>query len=674
MRRPGKRSADGRLEDRAAAKVVARASLEERPHDDAGDSRESDSDSAASRGSTVEGEYNRDVQLLRPSLQVTTSAQKASVMAEPVQNLVEVASPDPEPTALNALVPLVVAAGGTSARSTNATPGTTPSAQIAGDPNYGTYETISLGGTPTNVAISANGGRAFVVVGDSVKIVDIRDSGPLVSGTAVVGSSPNTVAASADGTRAYVTNSGSGTVSIIETALASGSAPTVLTPVVVGSSPTGIAVSANGNRAFVANTGSGTVSIIDYDKSLPLSLRTPKVTSVTVGSGPTSVATNSAGTVAFVTNSGGDTVSIIKYTGGTPTTVYVPVAVSPTSVKVSDSGTKAVVYSRGGIISVIDASGSVPVVTTVPGNHYSYVDRPGFIAISGDGRTAFVTEHDSGKVAIIDTANAGAVPKCASFGDYPHSIVALRTGTLAFTVAHNALYVVDVETAQASPVYVPANNNASEFQRMAINANGSRVIAVDNSGNLTAFYYSSNDSVDNPIDGTIRSWIGSLGTTFADLGYLTRNSALKRISDGLGLFTIWDSVRRGDLWEAVYDGVQYVAGGLEWLGRVPIVGLPAAAAGLFLDVTSYAIRDTLRNPPADLRTVASYVVTHPAGAFAGASNGVIGLVANTASHFIPEVVVKPVADGLMRVNNTIGDAVDRGIHNVFSGRWPWDNG
>jgi YVTN family beta-propeller protein len=239
--------------------------------------------------------------------------------------------------------------------------------------DYATVETINLGTTATNVAISGSGGRSYVVTGGGqVRILDTSGSTPVVTDTVTVGKSPFDVAANSDGTRAFVTNSGDNTVSIIEKALTGGAAPKV-TSVAVGTDPTGVAVNSSGTRAYVSNTGSNTVSIIDYSAPRPLSIfnnssGTPKVTSVAVGPAPTSIATNADGTIAYVTNSGGNNVSIIRYNGaGTPTVANVPVTASPRSVKVSGSGTKAVVYSDGGIISIIDAGSATPTVTVVPG-------------------------------------------------------------------------------------------------------------------------------------------------------------------------------------------------------------------------------------------------------------------------------------------------------------------
>lgn len=536
--------------------------------------------------------------------------------------------------------------------------------QTVGDPNYGKYATVSLGGTPTNVAISADGRRSYVLVDGRVEIVNTSDSPPVVTDTVAVGSAPSTIAANANGSRAYVTNSGSNNVSVIEKGLTFGGAPQVTT-VAVGSDPTGVAVNSSGSRAFVSSSGSDTVSIIDFDTSpLPLSLsKPPKVTTIAVGASPTSIAVNSAGTIAYVTDSAGNAVSIIKYSGVTPKVTTVPISGEPRSVKTSDSGTKAVVYSDNGIVSVINVSGTAPTVTTVPGNHYSYPSgagspnsADGFIAISADGSKAFVTEHDSGRVTIIDTANPGQAPIFANFSDYPHSIIALRDGSLAFTVAHDALYVIDSKTGQAYPVAIPADNDSSLFQRVAVSASGDRVIAVDNSGSLTTFYYSSGDGIStNPIEANIHLWIDSLGTVFDDLKVGGLGSALH-------VSVIFDDLYHLHFGQALYDTAQFAGGLLENSKFYPF-----QAVGVFLDVTSQAAQSIFTTMPA--AGLGQYIVSHPFGAAGGATSAVVGLVGNTVGHVVgvPQVTINALVDPAVKAINDGADTLD----NILHGHFPW---
>jgi YVTN family beta-propeller protein len=104
---------------------------------------------------------------------------------------------------------------------------------------------------------------------------------------------------------AYITNSGSNTVSIIDT-----TTNTVTTTVPVGIDPCGVAVTPNGQSVYVANTGSNNVSVIDT--------ATNQVTAtVPVGINPHGVAVTPDGQSVYVTNSGNysghdNTVSVIN--------------------------------------------------------------------------------------------------------------------------------------------------------------------------------------------------------------------------------------------------------------------------------------------------------------------------------------------------------------------------
>lgn len=71
-----------------------------------------------------------------------------------------------------------------------------------------------------------------------------------------VGSLPVGVIVSSDGSRIYVANSGSNTVSVIDTATNA----TVAT-VAVGSNPVDLAVSLDGSRVYVADLGSNDLSV-----------------------------------------------------------------------------------------------------------------------------------------------------------------------------------------------------------------------------------------------------------------------------------------------------------------------------------------------------------------------------------------------------------------------------
>ncbi|MFI7166554.1 YncE family protein [Rhodococcus erythropolis] len=125
--------------------------------------------------------------------------------------------------------------------------------------------TVPVGVSPGGVAISPDGGRAYVtnLGSDSVSVIDTGTN--TVAATVPVGGSPVGVAITPDGGHAYVTNLGSNSVSVIETAT-----NTVAATVPVGGSPAGVAISPDGGRAYVTNLGSNSVSVIEIEQSATL--------------------------------------------------------------------------------------------------------------------------------------------------------------------------------------------------------------------------------------------------------------------------------------------------------------------------------------------------------------------------------------------------------------------
>jgi YVTN family beta-propeller protein len=119
-----------------------------------------------------------------------------------------------------------------------------------------------------------------------------------VIATVPVGTGPFGVAANPAGTRVYVANSGSNTVSVIDTTTL-----TVSATVPVGTQPVGVAVNPGGTRVYVANNASNTVSVIDTT-TLTVSATVP------VGTLPVGVAVNPAGTRVYVANLLDATVSV----------------------------------------------------------------------------------------------------------------------------------------------------------------------------------------------------------------------------------------------------------------------------------------------------------------------------------------------------------------------------
>jgi YVTN family beta-propeller protein len=261
----------------------------------------------------------------------------------------------------------------------------------------------------------------------------------LLKQTITVGTGPLQVAVSPDGTRVVVSNSGDGTVSLINT-----STNKVIATIGVGSEPAGVVFDPTGTRFYVVNA-TGAVTAV----SLPANtVGTP----ITVGAYPLLAAIGPAGTQAagklYVTNFGtsgtGNTVSVIDTaTNQVTATVTLPApAVGPQAVAMNPDGTRVWVGStQAKTVSVIDTSTNA-VVKTLP-----LSTEPGFIGFSPDGHLAYIANFTADTVSVINTANY-LVTATIPVGDYPSGIAISPDGSVAYVTNQmgNSVSVVNTAT------------------------------------------------------------------------------------------------------------------------------------------------------------------------------------------------------------------------------------
>src|SRR5216684_4503527 len=192
-------------------------------------------------------------------------------------------------------------------------------------------------------------------------------------------------------THAYIVNTGSNSVSVIDT-----TSNTVVATVSVGGSPLEVAITPDGTRVYVTNGTDNTLSVIDTASNTV-------VATVGVGAGPTAVAITPDGTRVYVTT--GDAVSVIDATSNT---VVATVGVSGLGVAITPDGTRAYVATFGPV-SVIDTATNTVVATVVLGEDYQ--NSPIGVAITPDGTRAYFTNSGVasvsglGSVSVIDTAS-----------------------------------------------------------------------------------------------------------------------------------------------------------------------------------------------------------------------------------------------------------------------------
>ena len=276
--------------------------------------------------------------------------------------------------------------------------------------------------------VAVSDGQASTPVSVSVPVLPaVWVNAPQVSN--VTGASPYGVALV--GNTAYVANQGTNTVSVINTL----TGQTVRSPIVVGSAPTGVVASPDGVYVYVANRTSGTVSVIRTSNNTVVDINpgTTAIDSIKVGSQPEMIAVNTSaittptGVIAkgarlYVANYGSGTVSVIDVSNplapklvdtntATPTTVdAIKVGTNPRGIAFAQTanGPRLYVVNRGsGNVSVIDAvtnkviDANPATATTV--DAIKVGSTPQQIAISPDGKSAYVTNYGSNTVSIIDT-------------------------------------------------------------------------------------------------------------------------------------------------------------------------------------------------------------------------------------------------------------------------------
>jgi YVTN family beta-propeller protein len=130
-------------------------------------------------------------------------------------------------------------------------------------PDFG-WNMIATASAPNGIAVTGGkaGGHRQVYVADggagSVVTYDPSRYPFPYTRSIAVGSLPYGIAVSPDSAQVYVTNSGSGTLSVIDTA-----SDTVVATIPVGGEPRGVAAHPDGRRVYVADASNGIVVVVD---------------------------------------------------------------------------------------------------------------------------------------------------------------------------------------------------------------------------------------------------------------------------------------------------------------------------------------------------------------------------------------------------------------------------
>ena len=135
-----------------------------------------------------------------------------------------------------------------------------------------------------------------------------RPVGPVVA-TITVGEAPSVLALDAGNNRLYVVNSGTGTVSVINT-----TSQAVISTINVGILPQGLALDADNDRLYVANTGGFEGEVWGTTVTAINTTNYADISTINVGEAPFALALDADNDRLYVSNVLAGTVSVIDTT------------------------------------------------------------------------------------------------------------------------------------------------------------------------------------------------------------------------------------------------------------------------------------------------------------------------------------------------------------------------
>ncbi len=270
------------------------------------------------------------------------------------------------------------------------------------------YLRLTVTGTNAAGTGSASSAAAYVAmpdllfasnnVGNSVTAMSVGASGALTPGTTTSGfTAPRRITTTPDSRFLYVPNmAATGTVS--QFAVSETGALTALSPATVssGASPTGVWVTPNGRYAYATNNSGATVS--QYSIGVDGKLTALSPATVAGGTGSSFMTINSSGTRAYVVN---------RNAGATPATI-----------------SQYSIGTDGKLTALTAATVSVPNLD------------PTEMALTPDGRYAYVTSFNTGKVTQYSVGADGALAVLS-----PSSVSVTSAVGIAVSPDSGSLYV-----------------------------------------------------------------------------------------------------------------------------------------------------------------------------------------------------------------------------------------
>jgi DNA-binding beta-propeller fold protein YncE len=357
-----------------------------------------------------------------------------------------------------------------------------------GNGKFSTLLTFPIGPFPRGVAVSPTGAKIFAASSgnNTVSVIGHSSLGGhfLVGSIENLQSKPKGLAVTPDGRTLLVACSEGNKVFGINTENTASARLTFD----VGGSPEQIAVAPGGAYAFVTNSGDGTVSLLEYgDKSGVLEK------SIKVGKGPNGIAVSSEGGLVFVADQGGSSLTILTLAQYHEETKPKEVGEQPTNIAVAPDGSKALVWHN----SAVDFGGNPFTGVYV----YERASQTATHLMEGSEiigcvfspipktNTAFMTQYKKSSITILDTENyslVGNIPIKKSTKEedrYPQNLAISADGTRLFALVHNgnseySLVVFNTNVGYDMLSDIPIFTSQPTFKYLCVSPDGSKAFAV----------------------------------------------------------------------------------------------------------------------------------------------------------------------------------------------------
>jgi len=279
---------------------------------------------------------------------------------------------------------------------------------------------------------------------------------------------------------AYIANSGSNTVSVINT-----TTNEIATTITVASQPYGVSVSPDGSKVYVTNELSSSVSVINT------STNTVTAT-IPVGQFPISVTESPDGNTVYVVNDQSSTISVIN-AGANIVEAVIPICVQSTGIAVSPDGSKLYLScAASGTVTVINTATNT-VITTIPvGN------SPGGVSLSPDGSKIYVANTNDNTVSVINSLT-NTVQALIGVGSQPFGVSVSPDGSRIY-VANSASNTVSVINTTTNTV-VSTITVGSQPYDISVSPDGSKVYATNNGSNAVSIISTGSNTVIATVTG-----------------------------------------------------------------------------------------------------------------------------------------------------------------------------